>query len=129
MRHRRQARTRYDVSAATPAVPPTQNRKRFPFGWYALALALIILFTVAPLLSILLSSAIAEANGCVLNEGGANPCVIGGTDWGHTLATMFVLGWLMFLTLPVGALAFVIWLIVLVVHLVTRSRRRRARAA
>jgi hypothetical protein len=40
------------------------------------------------------------------------------------LYTLGVLGWLMLVTLPVGALAFTIWLIVLILHL--SSWRKRA---
>ena len=112
----------------TPAPAPPHPGKRFPVVWYALALAVIILFAIAPLLSVLIASAIAEANGCVLHEGGVNPCVIGGVDRGETLLTMFVLGWLMFLTLPAGAVAFLIWLVVLIIHRVLLSRTRQTRA-
>ena len=100
--------------------------KRFPVAWYAVVLVLVLLFAAAPIISVLVSSAIAEAHGCVLNEGGANPCVINGKDYGETLVTMFLLGWLMFLTLPAGALAFLLWLVVLIVHWVARSRRAHA---
>jgi hypothetical protein len=116
------------VSSSPPPLPPTLPAKRFPFVWYAIPLVLIILFATAPVISVLISGAIAEAHGCVLNEGGAHPCVINGTDWGSTLLTMFVLGWLMLFTLPAGAVALLIWLSVLVVHLITRSRAARTSA-
>jgi hypothetical protein len=116
------------VSSTPPPLQPTSPVKRFPFVWYALPLVLIILFAIAPVVSVLIAGAIAEAHGCVLNEGGSHPCIINGTDWGDTLLTMFVLGWLMLFTLPAGAVALLIWLVVLVVHLITRSRAARRTA-
>ena len=113
------------MSLTPPPLPAAAPRKRFPFLWYALSLVLIILFATAPLISVLIAGSIAEAHGCVLNEGGSHPCIINGTDWGDTLLTMFVLGWLMLFTLPAGAFAFLIWLLVLVVHLITRARAGR----
>ena len=40
--------------------------------------------------------------------------MINGKDYGHLLYTLGVMGWLMLVTLPVGALAFMIWVIVLI---------------
>jgi hypothetical protein len=39
---------------------------------------------------------------------------------------MAMMGWLMLFTLPAGAVAFVVWVTVLIVHFVNRSRRSRA---
>ena len=100
----------------------TTPRKRFPFVWYAIVLALIILAATAPIVSVLISSMIAEAHGCTLNEGGVHPCVINGQDWGETLLMMAMMGWLAIATLPIGAVAGAIWLIVLIVHFTNRSR-------
>ncbi len=93
---------------------------------YSLLLGFIILFALAPIISVILSGWLASANGCMLDEGSTHPCVILGADRGELLYTMFVLGWFMFLTLPAGALAFVVWLVVLLVH---RSSWRRGPAA
>ena len=87
-------------------------------------LAAIILFAFAPLISVLLSSWIASANDCVLNEGGVNPCIIGGVDYGATLTTMFVAGWFMFFTFPAGVAALLLWLAVLVVGWAWRRNKR-----
>ncbi len=58
-----------------------------------------------------------------------HPCVIGGTDWGETLGTMCVLGWFLFATLPIGALAFVLWLAVMTVHFLRWTKKRQAALA
>jgi hypothetical protein len=42
--------------------------------------------------------------------------MINGNDYGQLLYTLGVMGWLMLVTLPVGALAFVLWLIILLPH-------------
>jgi hypothetical protein len=48
---------------------------------------------------------------------------------GETLYTMFVLGWLMFATLPAGALAGLLWLFILVFHLLARRKKQAAIAS
>ena len=60
--------------------------------------------------------------------------MINGKDYGQLLYTLGVMGWLMLVTLPAGALAFVLWLIVLIIHRtnwrdaheLTEARRREA---
>ncbi len=80
----------------------------------------LMLIGIAPLLSAFFASWIAAANGCSLNEGSANACVIAGADVGGTLYTMFVMGWLMLLTvwlIPAG-------LVVLIVAIIQRLTGR-----
>ncbi|WJH39875.1 hypothetical protein N7E02_24720 [Aliirhizobium terrae] len=69
------------------------------------------------------AGAIADAAGCQLDESRTYPCVIGGTDYGETLYGLGVLGWLMLITIPYGAAALGLWLIILVVHLIVRFYR------
>ena len=76
----------------------------------------LMLIGIAPLLSAFFASWIAAANGCSLNEGSATACVIAGADVGGMLYTMFVMGWLMLLTvwlIPAG-------LVVLIVAVIQR---------
>lgn len=61
---------------------------------------LVLLLGLAPVLSVILSSLIAEARGCALHEGGISPCTLAGQDIGPALYAMFVAGWLLFLTWP-----------------------------
>ncbi|MFL1463836.1 hypothetical protein ACI6QG_16625 [Roseococcus sp. DSY-14] len=75
-------------------------------------LALAILGTVLawlPFLGVLLSSLIADALGCTLNEAAAHPCIVLGVDIGGALVTGFVLGWLMLVTWPVMMASLVGW--------------------
>jgi hypothetical protein len=97
--------------------------RRFPWGWYGLALTLILLLAAAPLIGVMVAGAVAEANGCVLHEGFVNSCLVEGVERGDMLYTLFVLGWLMLATIPLGALALCVWLLALIVHRVLWGRR------
>ncbi len=66
---------------------------------------------------------IANAHGCKVDEGSVHPCIIGGHDYGELLYALGVLGWLMLVTLLGGLFAFVIWLIVLILHRVSWQKR------
>lgn len=91
---------------------------------HTLVILLILLLGASPILSALVAGTIAEANGCELHEGFVNPCIINGEDWGDTLYTMGLLGFLAIGTLPIGVGAAVIYLvIVIVVSLIVRARR------
>ena len=102
--------------------PPLPVRKRFPWILYWIVLALIALFAIAPVASVVACGVIASAHGCKVDEGSVHPCIINGKDYGQLLYTLGVMGWFMLVTLPPGAIAFVLWLIVLVLH---RSAWRR----
>lgn len=109
------------MQPAAAAAPP---RRRFPWIIYPIVLLLILLAAFAPLISVAIAGAVAEAHGCTLHEGFKNPCLINGVDYGDTLYTMGVLGWFMLATLPIGAFACLIWAVILIVHLVSRRRRQ-----
>jgi hypothetical protein len=95
---------------------PATTPRRFPWLVYWIVLALIVLLAVLPLLSALGAGAVASANGCALDEGSVHPCIIGGADWGEALYSFGVLGWLMLASLPLGVVALIVWLIVLLIH-------------
>ena len=98
--------------------------KRFPWIVYLLIAFLILVLAASPIISVTIAGVVANSHGCRLDEGSVHPCVIGGHDYGETLYTLGVLGWLMLVTLPAGALAFVVWLIVLLVHFANWRRKR-----
>jgi hypothetical protein len=103
--------------------PPLPVRKRFPWIPYWIALVLIVLFAFAPVGSVILCGLIANTYGCKVDEGSVHPCIIGGHDYGELLYSLGVLGWLMLVTLPIGALTFILWLIILVLHHANWRRR------
>ncbi|WDR01806.1 hypothetical protein PSQ19_13905 [Devosia algicola] len=89
---------------------------RFPWWAYGLALLFIVIFALWPVSSVLVTNALAEANGCVVDEGSVHACVIAGSDWGRTLYTMGVMGWFGLVTLPLGSGAAIVWFISLIIH-------------
>jgi hypothetical protein len=64
----------------------------------------------------MLCAAIANANGCKVDEGSVHPCIINGQDYGELLYSLGVMGWLMLVSIPGGLFAFVGWLILLTLH-------------
>jgi uncharacterized membrane protein len=81
-------------------------RKRFPWIWYLLALLVIGVFAFAPIGSVILCAAIANAYGCKVDEGSVHPCIINGHDYGELLYSLGVMGWLMLVSLPAGLFCF-----------------------
>lgn len=106
--------------------PAGQKSARGMIIAFALSAAVILLFAFAPLISAFSASAIANANGCALDEGGVHPCLIGGTDYGETLSVMFVLGWFGLITMPLGALAAIVWCLVVVIVLIVKYRSKNS---
>jgi hypothetical protein len=96
--------------------------------WLGVSFVVIVVLAAAPLISAFIAGAIANILGCTLNEGGASTCMLRGNDIGQTLAEMFVLGWLAFVTLPWGGFALAIWLVVACVVALVKWRRRRHEA-
>jgi lysylphosphatidylglycerol synthetase-like protein (DUF2156 family) len=78
---------------------------------FAVSLLAIILFAVAPVLSAFAASAIAQFFACPLNGGSPETCLAFGADIGGALHTLFLMHWLAFFTLPIAAVALLIWLV------------------
>jgi hypothetical protein len=114
------------VSGADGASPRRGGVRWLALG-YALAFASIVLFAVSPMILAAIASAIAGSAGCALDEGSIHPCVIAGEDWGSTLYTMAMMGWLAIATIQIGAIALAAWFAALVIHgAVLAFRRRRS---
>src|SRR5881394_2996726 len=105
--------------------PSLPVQKCFPWIPYWIVLIFIVLVALASVASVVACGLIANAYGCRVDEGSVHPCVIDGKDYGQLLYTLGVMGWLMLVTLPAGAIAFVSWLVVLIIHR-TNWRRRTA---
>ncbi len=103
--------------------PPHAFRKRFPWIPYWIFLGLILLVALAPVGSVVTCGIIANAHGCRVDEGSVHPCIINGHDYGQLLYTLGVLGWLMLVTLPLGAFGLVLWVLVLVFHRIIWQKR------
>jgi len=70
---------------------------------------LIFLFAAAPLICVMIACGVASAAGSHVDEGGVHPCIIGGVDYGEAVLNLFMCGWLMFLTIPAGFLAMLVF--------------------
>lgn len=102
--------------------------KKFPWLIYIIVLFVILLITFAPIGSVMLCATIANSHGCKVDEGSVHPCIIGGKDYGQMLYTLGVLGWLMLITLPFGAVAFLGWLVVVLLHWSSWNKKQRRTA-
>ncbi|MBS9721659.1 hypothetical protein JYU29_13300 [Tianweitania sp. BSSL-BM11] len=91
--------------------------------WFLLALAAILLFATAPILSVFTVYSVADAYGCRVDEASVHPCVINGTDYGETLYQFGVMGWFMLITIPAGALLLAVWLVVALITLFRWHRK------
>lgn len=80
-----------------------------------------------PLLAVLVSTTLAAVLGCELSEAGPQACRVIGVDWGGLLSTLFTLGWMALVTLPLLALVIAVW--GFVEGMVRWRQRRRARKA
>jgi len=100
--------------------------RRFPWLIHAGIVVLIIIVALLPLFSVLFAGLVADSAGCGLHEGFAQPCMINGEDWGELLYTLFVLGWLMLATIPLGLMALIVWTVVIIVHFILWRRKRGA---
>jgi hypothetical protein len=107
---------------------PSTIRRRSLIRLYGFSLLGILILGLFPALSAGTAGLIADGAGCTLNEGSIHACLVGGVDLGDTLYAMFVLGWLMLATIPLGAILLACWAAVLCIHLglsVMRSRHAR----
>ena len=78
---------------------------------------LLAVVAVLPIGTVALGSGLAAMWGCTANESGTTPCPVGGWDAGPLLTDLFVSGWWMLVTLPLGGGLFLAWLL-------TRPRTR-----
>ncbi len=105
-------------SAGSPPPALPWWRRRSTLVWLTLA----TLIGFSPIISLLLTSLIAETLGCTVNEAASHPCPGPfGWDLGDLLVTMFVMGWLMLVTWPLMLGTIMLWIILI-------GRRLTARA-
>ena len=90
-----------------------------------IGLACLTVLLALPLLNVIVSSAVANALGCRLDEASIYPCPFLGIDLGVLLGIMGVTGWFMLVTLPLLALLLPVWLAAAIWALVRWRRRVR----
>jgi hypothetical protein len=93
---------------------------------HVFVLLLILLFTTAPIISVAVAGWIAESNGCILNESQPHPCIVNGVDQGDNLYALGVMGWFMLVTIPLGGLAFIVYVLILVGYLIVKKLRQKS---
>jgi hypothetical protein len=99
---------------------------RYPFVWLGVPLGLILLFSIGPLVALLIGGAIAGALGCSMPIAASEPCLFMGVNLADALTIAVFFGYLAFWTLPTGAPLFGIWFgAAVIVTLVWWLRRRR----
>lgn len=76
-----------------------------------------------PVLSVVTAGFGRISHGCQLDEGSAHPCIVLGRDRGDRHYILFVLGWLGLITLPTGAIALVVFSVVV---LILKAKQKRA---
>jgi hypothetical protein len=92
------------------------------------ALVAIVLLGAVPVLSVLAVAAFDSTVNCELGESDPFPCVIFGFEFAVLMYKIGIVSiWSLVVTVPLTALALIVWLIVLIVLLLIR-RHRRARA-
>ncbi len=91
--------------------------------WLGPSLALIVVFAILPLVVAIAAGMFGASMGCRVDEGGFYPCLVLGKDVGGALGAMFVSGWFVFFTLPLGAIAALVWLVIAVVIFIRRKRK------
>jgi hypothetical protein len=96
---------------------------------HAIVISTILLVAVAPVLSVIAASAIANRLGCRLDESGVHPCDYNGRDIGSELLTMAMMGWLGSATLPLGGMALILYLLIALIYEVARYSLRRRKQA
>jgi TRAP-type C4-dicarboxylate transport system permease small subunit len=84
----------------------------------------IMLIAFGPAIIAVGSQEIAEAFGCQVDLNRAIPCVIHGKDYGDTFYNLGFAIWYSYLSLPVGGVLFVIWLVPATIVMLASLRRR-----
>jgi hypothetical protein len=87
-------------------------------------LILIALIAFGPALIALGSQEIADGFGCQVDLNRAIPCVIHGKDYGETFYNLGFAIWYSYLSLPLGGLLFVIWLVPATIAVLAALRKR-----
>ncbi|WP_323783386.1 hypothetical protein [Thalassovita sp.] len=92
--------------------------------WRYIVVLIGLVICFSPGLGVLWSGWFADRHDCVLHEGFSNPCIVDGEDWGETLYSAFVLGWLMLATLPLAAVLTLILIAMIGFDLIRKWVRR-----
>jgi hypothetical protein len=115
------------VPANSSAGGPVK-KKSHAIAWLIVTFVLILLFTVSPFIVSFGGGGLASALGCDGSMQIRSPCLLMGSDVSQTLTTMIYIGYLGFVTIPVGEFLLMVWAVIACVVALVRWRRRRAAA-
>jgi hypothetical protein len=101
------------------------RRRHFPWLRYFLGFVLLFLLMSLPIFVSVISSNIALAQGCAVDEGSIHPCVLNGHDYGELFYDLGVAGWLIILSVPLSLLGGVVLFVAMIIHRVMWGRRQR----
>lgn len=90
----------------------------------AIVFGVILSWTLFPLICVLVAATISALCGGSINEGLPTPCFVFGTDIGKPLFILGVMGWLSIVTLPTGAIGFLIYFAFLMIERTVAAKRR-----
>lgn len=79
---------------------------------FRVLMIVVLLIALLPAFSMLASSIIGWVYGCDVDLTSAKTCMINGVDWGRDLLTMGMMGYYLFVTMPVIVGGVAIWIIV-----------------
>jgi hypothetical protein len=113
---------------ANPSAGGPGKKKSHAVAWLSIVLLLILLLTAAPFIVSLGGGGLASALGCDGSMQIQSPCLFMGSDVSQTLTTMVYLGYLGFVTIPVGEFLLIIWVVVACVVALVRWLRHRGAA-
>ena len=115
------------MTDAAPAAPV--KRRDFPAWRYVVSLIVIVLIGILPILITLVAVGIASANGCQVDESSVHPCILGGIDHGADIQAASFAAFLFLVSGPVAFVLFLIWLVIFIIHLVRFGNARKAALA
>jgi len=113
--------------SANPSMGGSSNKSHVAV-WLSIVLVLILLIAFAPTIVSFAGAGIASALGCEGTMQIRSPCLLSGDDVSETLTTMIYLGYLSFVTMPVGAVLLAAWGGIACIVVLVRWRRRRGAA-
>ena len=115
---------------SVPANPSVggSSKKSHATVWLSIVLVLILLITLAPTIVSFAGAGIANALGCDGTMQIHAPCLLSGNDVSETLTAMIYLGYLSFVTMPIGVILLAAWAVAACLVAFFSWRRRRAAA-
>jgi hypothetical protein len=87
--------------------------KTFPMWGYWIGLLVILIIANLPFIPAAYAGWLADTNGCTITGGAPPECMIDGVDRGHDIQQLSYVSLYVFFTWPLGAVLFIVWLVML----------------